>query len=188
MSDNFLIDPVFWIGIYLMGYTIAIAVLSLPRALNRVENRIPKPLIRIFTLSTFIVPIIALPFTEGPKMEIPTPVALIIGIILLGMNFIIKISAQKQIGTIPALKGKGRLVTTGIYGTVRNPLYLSNGLLAMGMAILFRSLYAFLFSIPYFLSYLLIIRLEEKDLLEKYGKEYQEYRKKVPWRMIPKLL
>ena len=120
-------------------------------------------------------------------MEIPTPVALIIGIILLGMNLIIKISAQKQIGTIPALKGKGKLVTTGVYGTVRNPLYMSNGLLAMGMAILLRSLYAFLFSIPYFLSYLLIIRLEEKDLLEKYGREYQEYRKKVPWRMIPKL-
>jgi len=54
----------------------------------------------------------------------------------------------------------------GPYGIVRNPLYLSNGLLAMGMAILFRSLYAFLFS---------------------NGGEYLDYRKKVPWRMIPKL-
>ena len=181
-----MIDPVFWMGIYLMGYTIAIIVLSLPELLKRV-NRIPRPAIRIFTLSTFIVPVIALPFTEGPRMEIPTPVALITGITLLGVNFIIKISAQKQIGISPVLKGKGKLVTTGVYGIVRNPLYLSNGLLAMGMAILFRSLYAFLFSIPYLLSYLPIIRLEEKDLLGKYGGEYLEYRKKVPWRMIPKL-
>jgi len=186
MSDNFLIDPVFWMGIYLMGYTIAIIVFSLPELLNWV-NRIPKPVIRIFTLSTFIVPVIALPFTEGPRMEIPTPIALIMGIILLGMNFIIKISAQKQIGISPVLKGKGKLVTTGVYGIVRNPLYLSNGLLAMGMAILFRSLYAFLFSIFYLLSYLPIIHLEERDLLEKYGREYLDYRKKVPWRMIPKL-
>ena len=94
---------------------------------------------------------------------------------------------QRRYGKSTKNVGASKLVTTGVYGIVRNPLYLSNGLLAMGMAILFRSLYAFLFSIPYLLSYLPIIHLEEKDLLGKYGGEYLEYRKKVPWRMIPKL-
>jgi protein-S-isoprenylcysteine O-methyltransferase Ste14 len=28
---------------------------------------------------------------------------------------------------------------------------------------------------------------EEQSLLEKFGKQYEEYMKKVPWRMIPKL-
>lgn len=41
--------------------------------------------------------------------------------------------------------------------------------------------------IPYFLSFLLIIHFEEKNLIEKYGKEYLEYKRKVPWRMIPGL-
>ena len=67
-------------------------------------------------------------------------------------------------------------------------MYLSNGLLAIGMAILFRSMYALLFSIPYSISYLFIIYFEEKDLLKKYGKEYQEYKKNVPYRIIPGVL
>ena len=67
---------------------------------------------------------------------------------------------------------------------VRHPLYMSNGLLAIGMAILFRSIFALLFFIPYFLFFLLLIHFEEKNPLEKYGEEYRRYRKKVPWRMI----
>ena len=103
------------------------------------------------------------------------------------INFVVKIISQRQIGVSPALKSKGRLVTTGIYGVIRHPLYLSNGLLAIGMAILLKSMYAFLFSIAYTFLYLPIIYFEEKDLLAKYGTEYKKYKRKVPWKMIPKL-
>jgi protein-S-isoprenylcysteine O-methyltransferase Ste14 len=187
MSNSFWGNPLFWIGIYLIGYIITIMVLSLPGMLTKIENKMPKPLIRTLILLTFIGPPVALPFTKGPKIRIPTPVALTVGIILLGINFIIKGLGQKEIGVIPALKSKGKLVTTGVYEIVRNPLYLSNGLLAIGMALLFRSMSALLFSIPYFLFYLPLIHFEEKDLLEKYGEEYEDYKKKVPWRIIPKL-
>jgi protein-S-isoprenylcysteine O-methyltransferase Ste14 len=185
MLNSFLSNPLFWIGIYLAGYTITIVVLSLRTILTAVENKIPKSLIRVFLLLTFIVPPVALPFTRGPKITISTPITLIVGIILLALNFYVKAISQRQIGVIPALKRKEKLVTTGIYGILRHPAYLSNGLLAVGMAIFFRSIYALLFSIPYFLFFLPIIYFEERDLLQKYGKEYQEYKKKVPWRMIP---
>jgi protein-S-isoprenylcysteine O-methyltransferase Ste14 len=86
----------------------------------------------------------ALPFTKGPKIAISTPIALIVGIALLSINFLIKILAQRQIGACPGLKRKAKLITTGIYGIVRNPLYMSNGLLAVGMAVLLKSMYAIL--------------------------------------------
>jgi len=127
-------------------------------------------------------------------MAIPTPVALTVGILLLSINFIIKIVAQRQIGVSPAFpldsakKSKAKLITTGIYGIVRHPLYLSNSLLAFGIAILFKSMYALLFSIPYALLYLPIVHFEEKGLLEKYGGEYKEYKRKTPWKMIPKVI
>ncbi|PIP12413.1 MAG: hypothetical protein COT45_01465 [bacterium (Candidatus Stahlbacteria) CG08_land_8_20_14_0_20_40_26] len=85
-------------------------------------------------------------------------------------------------------KSKAKLSTTGIYGVVRHPLYTSNGLLALGMAILFKSMCALLFSIPYALLYLFIIHFEEKNLLERYGEEYKEYKRKTPWKMIPKVI
>ena len=187
MLTKLLINPFFWISIYLIGYITAMVVFISSRGLSKAENKIPRTFIRIFTLSTFVGPAIVLPFTEGPKIDIPTPITLTLGIILLGINFYLKIMAQKRIGVIPALKGKSKIITTGIYGVIRHPLYISNSLLALGMAILFKSMFAFLFSILYFFLYLPMIYFEEKDLLKKYGEEYQEYKRKVPWRIIPKI-
>ena len=188
MLTEFYTNPLFWIGLYLVGYIIAIVALSSSGVRIKVENKIPKPLTRIFILLTFVAPPVILPITKGPKMKIPTPVALTVGIVLLGINFIIKIVAQRQIGVSPALKNKAKLNTSGIYGVVRHPLYMSNGLLALGMAILFKSMHALLFSIPYALLYLLIIHFEEKNLLERCGEEYKEYKRKTPWKMIPKVI
>ncbi len=188
MWNNLLTNPLLWMSVYLIGFIIAIIILGLPRLFTGVEKKLPKVLLKVYILSVFIAPPMALPFTKGPKIAISTPIALIVGIALLLMNFLIKILAQRQIGAFPGLKRKLKLVTTGIYGIVRNPLYMSNGLLAIGMAVFFKSMYALIFSIPYSLSYLLIIYFEEKDLMKKYGREYQEYMKKVPYRIIPKIV
>jgi len=120
MLNNFWSSPLFWISVYLIGYIIVMVMFVSPRVLSKVENKMPKPLIRIFALLTFGVPVIALPFNEGPKIAIPTSVALTVGITTLGINFIIKILAQRQIGMSPALKSKMRLVTKGLYGIVRH--------------------------------------------------------------------
>jgi hypothetical protein len=91
-------------SVYLIGYTIVIIALSLKKTLIIVENKIPKHLLRIYIFFTFIAPPVALPFTKGPKIAIPTYVALTVGIFLLAMNFLIKILAQKQIGALPVVK------------------------------------------------------------------------------------
>ena len=186
MMDNLLTSPLFWISFYLTGYVTSILILAL-FGIERIERRIPRYLLRILIFLIFVLPPIVFPFTEGPKIGIASIAALFIGAFLTGTGILIRIVAQKQIGVSPALKGKVRLVTMGIYGSVRHPLYFGNGLFAVGMAFLFDSLYAFLFSIVYIFLYLPIIYFEEKDLLRKYGKEYDEYRKKVPWKLIPKL-
>jgi protein-S-isoprenylcysteine O-methyltransferase Ste14 len=185
--SNILTNPILWIIVYFSGFIIAIIILGLPGLFTGVEKKLPKSLLKVYILSVFIAPPMALPFTKGPEIAIPAYISLSLGIFLLVMNFLIKILAQKKIGALPGLKRKAKLITTGIYGIVRNPLYMSNGLLAIGMAILLRSMYALIFSIPYSLSYLLIIYFEEKDLMKKYGREYKEYIKKVPCRIIPKV-
>jgi len=185
--DILLNNPLFWIVFFLIGYTAVIVVLGLPEILTKIENRVPKILIRISIFFIFIVPPVILPFIEGPKVTIPDSVSVSTGLSLLILNFIIKILAQKQIGKFPPIKAKSKLVTTGVFGIIRNPLYMSNYLLAVSMAILFKSLYALLFSIPYFFSYIIIIYFEEKDLVAKYGEKYEKYKKRVPWRMVPKL-
>ncbi len=120
-------------------------------------------------------------------MAIPTIIVVTLGIFFLGLNFYLKIIAHREIGISPALKSKTNLITTGIYGIIRNPLYLSNVFLAIGMAVLFKSEYALLFSLVYFLFLWPIIYFEERDLMKKYGEEYKKYQKNTKWRMIPYL-
>ncbi|MBA7615018.1 hypothetical protein ES703_22293 [subsurface metagenome] len=81
MLIKLLAHPFFWIGIYLFGYSITIVVLSLGAMQKKVESRSPKPLVRIFILTTFIAPPLILPFTKGPKMVIPSPFTLTVEIL-----------------------------------------------------------------------------------------------------------
>ena len=187
MSNYFYLNPFLWVSVYTIGYVITIIVFSIQNMLTKIESIIPKFVIRVFALLTFIVPIIILPLTKGPKIPIPTSISITLGIIILIMAIIARILGQRVIGASPVLKNKEKLITTGVYSVIRNPLYTSNGLLAIGFAVSFKSLYGLLFSIAYFLLWLPLIYLEEKDLQQKYGKEYEEYKIKTPWRMVPKI-
>ena len=42
MINNFWVKPFFWIGIYLIGYTITILVFVSPTRSMKIENSIPK--------------------------------------------------------------------------------------------------------------------------------------------------
>ena len=82
---------------------------------------------------------------------------------------------------------KGQLVTTGVFEIIRHPHYTSLIIIGYGLALFFYSIAALIIatiSIP-----IMIISIidEEKLLLKQYGKNYQEFMEKTPWRMIPKI-
>ena len=77
------------------------------------------------------------------------------------------------------------LVTTGPYRYVRNPLYLGNFLLSLGVCLVANVYWLVaVLIVGYFCQYLPIIALEEAYLLESCGSLYQTYRERVP-RFIP---
>lgn len=79
------------------------------------------------------------------------------------------------------------VVSTGVFGRIRHPMYLSLILMYFGFAIAWGVLWiflpAFLFSI---LTVFTAIR-EEEFLVQKLGSQYEEYMRAVPWRFIPKV-
>ena len=103
------------------------------------------------------------------------------------MAVVLNIAARRQVGYIPGLRKKERLITTGIYGVIRHPIYLANSLLVMGWSLLFCGIISVFFSIVYFLLYVLLIFMEERILIEEYGKGYLEYKQRTPYALIPKL-
>jgi protein-S-isoprenylcysteine O-methyltransferase Ste14 len=79
------------------------------------------------------------------------------------------------------------LVVSGAYSHVRNPLYVGNILMYLGIGIMSMSLYPYLQIIAlwfFYFQYDQIINEEEKFLTTKFGKEYQDYLDNVP-RLIP---
>lgn len=80
---------------------------------------------------------------------------------------------------------KGKLLTEGPYARVRHPYYLGFILLVVGVAVVFpdASLIALALFTPIALVY--YTGVEEKQLLNTYRKQYEEYRKKVKWRIVP---
>ena len=80
---------------------------------------------------------------------------------------------------------KGKLVTTGAYGVVRNPIYSSVTFFILpAMALLTLTWVYFIPSVFLYLGVTVFIGVEEKQLTEAFGKEYDDYLARVD-RLIP---
>ena len=80
-----------------------------------------------------------------------------------------------------------RLVRGGMYGITRNPMYVGNGLICVGMIVYLGSPVGYVILIPFFLFvYQAIIAAEESYLQQKFGSDYAAYAASVN-RIVPSL-
>lgn len=77
-----------------------------------------------------------------------------------------------------------KVVSTGLYGIVRHPMYSATLLLFLSMPLVLGSLYAFIIFLAY--PVLIIKRIKnEETFLEQNLDGYTEYKQKVKYRLIP---
>jgi len=118
-------------------------------------------------------------------------IALIIG---LGISVMGQIIRGTTIGLVYIIRGgqnrkiyANDLVTTGIFSHCRNPLYVGNIAVGIGMGIASNSLFFFSVITPLILFvYIAIVAAEENFLRNKFGEAYNEYANDVN-RWIPNL-
>ncbi len=82
------------------------------------------------------------------------------------------------------------LIVSGPFGYVRNPLYVGNILLYLGLGIMSFAIFPYLQIVAiifFFVQYHFIVKEEEGFLANAYGKDYEAYIKNVP-RFFPKLV
>lgn len=111
-----------------------------------------------------------------------------LGLLVVLAGFSIRNIARRTLGNyflngINSLR-KHKLVKHGIYRHIRHPIYLGAILLNLGSILLFSSLLGFLVMMGYIPFVLYRIRIEEKILIEKFGKEYRDYMNKTK-KIIP---
>lgn len=105
----------------------------------------------------------------------------IVRAVTIGLAYIIRGGRNRQVYA-------KKLVTDGIFAHSRNPLYLGNILIVIGLGIAAHSIPFYIIGIPFFLfMYAAIIRAEEHFLADKFGDEYREYCMSVN-RLIPRLV
>jgi protein-S-isoprenylcysteine O-methyltransferase Ste14 len=125
------------------------------------------------------------PFITGSWRFIAAAVLCIGGLLLVGPTVFQHFMRK---GTPVPLNPPQKLITTGLYAHVRNPMAAGAFLLMEAAAFLVGSLSdIILFApLPLILYVLYIIYVEERELEMRFGQEYIDYKKRVP-RFIPRL-
>lgn len=104
------------------------------------------------------------------------------GALLMGLGELTRLWA------LSFMERKGtQLAAGGPYAFCRNPLYIGNFFLGLGVVVIAANwIITALFLIGYSVMYLGTIRQEEKELQERFGKVYEDYCRNVP-RLFPRL-
>lgn len=78
-------------------------------------------------------------------------------------------------------RGEYNLITSGPFSVVRHPTYGAHTLIFFGVFLLTGYLgTGLLVVLDFLVSYFVIIRLEEKELVRRFGQDYQDYIRRVP--------
>ena len=85
------------------------------------------------------------------------------------------------------IREKHELITRGIYGLIRHPMYASQWLLVIAQPLLLQNWIAGFLNLLVFIPfYLLRVKAEEQMMLDSFGTQYQEYMKNTGG-VLPKL-
>jgi len=127
----------------------------------------------VWVLDSFV-----LKFSTVLAAYIPFAVRLILALMFFGISVYLYRSSHHVVSK--ARESDRQLLQTGPFSKVRHPLYLSLLLLYLAFIISTLSLVSFVLWIFIFMFYNFIAAYEEKQLLDIFGQDYEDYKKKVP--------
>ncbi|MBX9461410.1 MAG: isoprenylcysteine carboxylmethyltransferase family protein [Aquamicrobium sp.] len=124
--------------------------------------------------------LVPLPWIPGPLGEL----LFAVGWLVVGGALAIDITAMRTMAraktTIMPHRGSDHLVTGGPFSFTRNPIYLGNTMLMIGIGLIAGIVWFILLApVAAFVTQKLAIEREERHLEIRFGKKYRDYAKKV---------
>lgn len=116
-------------------------------------------------------------------------ILLVVGGLVLGFLSIRALSFRVLMGVPEIFPGDGdaKLTTTAIYNFIRHPRYLEFVLEVLGIAVLSGLIVNFIILAYFFLAIFLAARLEERELIGRFGDEYLKYKNRTGG-FLPKMV
>jgi len=153
------------------------------------EQRPAQKIIQAFTSLGFLALVIVPGLDRRYEWSDVPAYAVFTGDALVAIGFYLAFLVYKETtfasATIQVVEDQ-RVISTGPYALVRHPMYTGGGLLLLGMPLALGSYWAF---IP-FAGILLCLMwriFDEERLLGESLPGYTEYRKRVPYRLVPRI-
>jgi protein-S-isoprenylcysteine O-methyltransferase Ste14 len=173
-------NPFFWAFIGMFGLLAGTAVVSG----TKLGRYAPLGFVIVMVCDLARV-MLVLPFCLQPRFEIGYWNWIAGGIILAAA--LVFAAPTFSIKWWSAPDGNMVLKTTGIYGIVRNPIYLADILFSLGLAIVFRSIIGIALVPLWWAGFLFLVLIEEGRLERTLGQPYLDYKQRVKGRIIPGL-
>lgn len=137
---------------------------------------------KLFELRDYTpIPLIVLVlFAAEPSARTAT-----VGTLLAVFGELLRIYAVSFIGSVSRTRNTSStgsaLVTKGPFGWVRNPLYVGNFFITLGIAAFSGVTWLVVLTVALFgFQYYCIVKYEEKLLIGRFGREYEDYMQQVP--------
>jgi protein-S-isoprenylcysteine O-methyltransferase Ste14 len=184
---------VYWAGM-IVEVVIRAPYYKNPKA-AKAEQRVSRTeqvLLTLLTLGGIVLPLIysVTHWLDFANYSLPLWMGWL-GVLLLVFALIIFYFAHKDLGSnwSPSLEvyESHVLVTNGIYGYIRHPMYATQWIFSIAQILLLQNWIAGPASLVVFIPfYLLRVKAEEKMMLDRFGDQYREYMNKTG-AVIPKI-
>jgi protein-S-isoprenylcysteine O-methyltransferase Ste14 len=117
---------------------------------------------------------------------VPTAICLVGDVLVaVGLGVVMLVVMQNSYAAVTVRVEAGqKLVSTGLYGLVRHPMYTGNVIMMVGIPLALGSYWGLVFVVPGLIVLALRIRDEEKLLQEELD-GYREYTQQVRYRLVP---
>jgi protein-S-isoprenylcysteine O-methyltransferase Ste14 len=185
-----------FIGVFTVATLVPSAYLAVkrPEALRRRMHAGPtaetRPIQRIVITGTFAtVPAVAIVSALDHRFgwsSVPTAVVILGDVLVavgLGMALLVIIQNSYAAATI-TVETEQKLVTTGLYGLVRHPMYVGSLIVMIGVPLALDSYWGLVTIIPGVV--MLVVRIvDEEKMLGQELDGYRAYMQKVPYRLVP---
>jgi protein-S-isoprenylcysteine O-methyltransferase Ste14 len=146
-------------------------------------NRLPwPPIIYLVAIAISIALglLFPLPWISAPLSDILFAAGWLLVAAMVALDFSAMRTMARAKTTIMPNRASEHLVTTGAFSLTRNPIYLGNTLLMLGVGLITGIVWFLPLAIAAaFLTQKLAIEREEKHLEARFGKKYRDYAKRV---------
>jgi protein-S-isoprenylcysteine O-methyltransferase Ste14 len=154
-----------------------------PLAETRTLQRIVITVMFICFPAMFVVSALDHRFGWSPVSATVSLVGDVLVAIGLGVDMLVVIQNGYAAVNVTVEAGQ-HLVSTGLYGLVRHPMYTGNVILMIGVPLALGSYWGLVFVIPGLIVLVLRIR-DEEELLDQELSGYREYTRQVHYRLVP---